>query len=94
MLKSELTRYIKQSAIDSGFSFCGIAEAMYLDEESIKLKKWLEQGFHGDMGYMENHYEKRTDPQKLVQNARSVITFLYNYCKYFINNFRIEPNKN
>jgi len=79
MLKSELTRYIKQTAKDRGFSFCGIAEAVFLDEESVKLKKWLEQGFHGEMGYMENNYEKRTDPQKLVRNARSVITFLYNY---------------
>jgi epoxyqueuosine reductase len=31
------------------------------------------------MQYMENHFEKRTDPTKLVEGAKSVITLLYNY---------------
>ena len=40
---------------------------------------WLEKGYHGEMGYMENHFEKRLDPTLLVPGAKSVISFLYNY---------------
>lgn len=31
------------------------------------------------MGYMGNHFEKRTDPTRLVEGALSVISLLYNY---------------
>lgn len=31
------------------------------------------------MAYMENHFDKRLDPAKLVENARSVIVVLQNY---------------
>jgi len=31
------------------------------------------------MGYMENHFDKRLDPSKLVDGAKSVISLLFNY---------------
>lgn len=34
---------------------------------------------HGEMGYMANHFDKRLDPRKLVEGAKSVITVLLNY---------------
>lgn len=34
---------------------------------------------HGNMKYMENHFELRIDPAKLVPGAKSVITLLKNY---------------
>lgn len=70
---------IKSKAKELGFFACGIAKASFLEEESVRLRKWLDQKRHGEMGYMENHFEKRTDPSKLVQNAKSVIVLLYNY---------------
>lgn len=62
-----------------GFAACGIARAGYLEEEAPKLEEWLMKGFHGKMKYMENHFDKRLDPTKLVPGAKSVIVLLYNY---------------
>ena len=50
-----------------------------MDEEAIRLEAWLNKGMHGQMSYMENHFEKRIDPSKLVEGAKSVISLLYNY---------------
>lgn len=50
-----------------------------MEEESHRLEGWLNSGFHGKMSYMENHFEMRTDPRKLVPGAKSVITLMYNY---------------
>jgi epoxyqueuosine reductase len=73
------TRFIKQKAAELGFDYCGIARAMPLDQDARRLENWLSKGMHGTMQYMENHFELRVDPTKLVPGARSVITLLMNY---------------
>ena len=73
------TKLVKEKARQLGFSFCGIAKAVPLDEDARRLEKWLHQGMHGKMSYMENHFDLRVDPSKLVPGARSVITLLINY---------------
>ncbi len=62
-----------------GFDYCGIAKAALLDEDARRLESWLNKGLHGNMQYMENHFDLRIDPGKLVPDARSVITLLMNY---------------
>ena len=73
------TLFVKQTAVELGFSFVGIAKARQLDEEARKLEQWLNKGYHGQMRYMENHFDKRIDPTKLVEGAKSVVTLMYNY---------------
>jgi len=70
---------IKQKASELGFSAVGISQAKFLEKESKQLKSWLKHDFHGEMLYMENHFEKRTDPRKLVEGSKSVISVLLNY---------------
>lgn len=77
--KSKITDLIKIKAKKLGFSAVGISKADFLGNESKVLRTWLNNGFHGEMGYMENHFEKRTDPRKLVEGAKSVISVLINY---------------
>ena len=77
--KSQIDKIIKQKALELGFSAIGISKADFLDKESQQLKNWLNNGFHGEMKYMENHFEKRTDPRILVEGAKSVISVLLNY---------------
>ncbi|KAB2913628.1 MAG: tRNA epoxyqueuosine(34) reductase QueG [Bacteroidetes bacterium] len=79
MDKALHTRLIKEEARRLGFSFCGVSKAGFLDDEARRLERWLQQGMHGQMGYMENHFDKRLDPTKLVEGAKSVVSFLYNY---------------
>lgn len=73
------SQLVKEKAKALGFDFCGISRAEFLEEEAPKLENWLKQGMHGQMHYMENHFDKRLDPTKLVEGARSVVTLLYNY---------------
>src|SRR6185436_10307632 len=73
------TQQIKSFAHNLGFSYCGIARARRLDADAKRLEQWLGKGMQGTMHYMENHFELRIDPTKLVPGARSVITLLLNY---------------
>jgi len=77
--KTTQTTIIKQKAFELGFSHVGISKAGFLEKEARELEKWLSNNYHGKMQYMENHFDLRTDPRKLVHGAKSVITILYNY---------------
>ncbi len=77
--KTALSKWLKNRAATLGFHACGIARAGFLETEAGHLEQWLKEGMHGQMKYMENHFEKRVDPRKLLDNARSVIVFLYNF---------------
>lgn len=77
--KSQHTKIIKEKAFRLGFSSVGIAKANFLSEEARRLEKWLEKGYHGQMSYLENHFDKRLDPRLLVDNAKSVISLSFNY---------------
>lgn len=70
---------IKQEAERLGFLMCGISKAGFLEKEARPLEEWLKSGMNGTMGYMENHFDKRLDPTKLVDGAKSVISLAYNY---------------
>ncbi len=70
---------IKSIAKQLGFDYCGIAKAEPLTDDANRLEKWLQQGMHGNMQYMENYFDLRIDPTKLFPGARSVITLLQNY---------------
>ncbi|MEO5891785.1 MAG: tRNA epoxyqueuosine(34) reductase QueG [Ferruginibacter sp.] len=73
------TAYIKTLATQYGFDHCGIARSAVLNEDARRLESWLNKGMHGSMAYMENHFDMRIDPSKLVPGAKSVITLLLNY---------------
>lgn len=73
------TAFIKQAARQLGFQFCGIAKAEKLDADAKRLEAWLSKGMNGTMLYMENYFELRVDPSKLVPGAKSVITLMLNY---------------
>tara|TARA_R110000868_G_scaffold399053_1_gene672596 strand:+ start:21150 stop:22118 length:969 start_codon:yes stop_codon:yes gene_type:complete len=70
---------IKTEAKRLGFLSCGISKAQFLEEEARRLEKWLNKNRHGQMQYMENHFDKRLDPTKLVEGSKSVISLLLNY---------------
>ena len=82
MIQSHLPKYsqlIKNEANSLGFLFCGISKAEFLEEQAPRLENWLANGFHGEMTYMENYFDKRLDPRLLVEGAKSVISLALNY---------------
>lgn len=76
---ARLSTEIKAEAQRLGFLMCGIAEAGFLEQEARDLEQWLQEGRQGSMAWMENHFDKRTDPRLLVDDAKSVISVLHNY---------------
>ncbi|MEW7277345.1 tRNA epoxyqueuosine(34) reductase QueG [Aquimarina sp. 2201CG1-2-11] len=77
--KAKHTQLIKTEAKRLGFLSCGISKAEFLETEAPRLENWLNQNRHGQMSYMENHFDKRLDPTKLVDGAKSVVSLLLNY---------------
>lgn len=75
----EYSQLIKIEAKRLGFLSCGISKAGFLEKEAPRLETWLKKGMHGEMHYMENHFDKRLDPTKLVDDAKSVVSLLFNY---------------
>ncbi|WP_223034712.1 tRNA epoxyqueuosine(34) reductase QueG [Hanstruepera marina] len=77
--KQQYSKLIKTEAKRLGFISCGISKAEFLEEEAPRLEKWLNNNRHGEMRYMENHFDKRLDPTQLVEGSKSVVSLLLNY---------------
>ena len=75
----DYSQLIKTEAKKLGFLSCGISKADFLEDEAPRLERWLKDGKHGKMAYMENHFDKRLDPRLLVPDAKSIISLLFNY---------------
>jgi len=78
-IPSKHAKLIKEQALALGFLSCGISKAGFLEEEAPRLEQWLRQNHHGQMAYMEQHFDKRLNPTKLVPGAKSVVSLLLNY---------------
>ena len=76
---TKYSHMIRERALELGFEGVGIARAEHMDEEARRLEAWLDQGMHGQMHYLANHFDKRVDPTKLVPGAKSVVSLMYNY---------------
>jgi len=80
MTPSELTAFVKQEALNLGFSACGITQALSVPDHEQKLfHDWLAQGRQGEMTYLERNQGKRMDPRELVPGAKSLIVVTLNY---------------
>ena len=78
-MKEPASAFIKSAAIESGFDRVGIAKAEHLHPESERLAEWLSRGFHATMSWMDRTREKREDPSRILDGARSVISLAKNY---------------
>src|SRR5512133_728541 len=70
---------IKAEASRLGFDACGISSVTRLDDDARRLSDWLGNHYHANMAYMEEHFEKRVDPAKLLEGTISVISVILNY---------------
>lgn len=76
---AKYSQLIKAEALRLGFMACGISKAGFLEDEAPRLENWLKNKRHGEMAYMENHFDKRLDPRLLVEGAKSVVSLTLNY---------------
>jgi len=70
---------IQAEAKRLGFAHCGFSKADFLEDEAPRLEKWLQEKKHGEMHFMEEHFDKRLDPRLLVNGAKTVISLMLNY---------------
>ena len=74
-----LEEAIRTEAARLGFAACGFARADAPDAAGIDLKRWLDAGHHGTMGWMETRAEQRVSPRALWPNAKSAIALGMSY---------------
>ena len=79
MDRQNLTEAVKNYALQLGFDACGISRAEFLEPEARRLEEWLNQNRHSSMNWMENHFDKRVNPTKLIPGAKSVISVIGSY---------------
>ncbi len=77
--RKKQSEIIKAMAKKHGFDDCGISEAIPLNKEAGYLKQWLRENRHGEMQFMNNYFEKRTNPAKLVPGTKSIVSVIHNY---------------
>lgn len=61
-----------------GFAECRIAPALPAAHREV-FEQWVAEGKYGDMQWLARNVERRTDPQLVVPEARSVIVLAMNY---------------
>lgn len=69
---------IKQLASELGFDDCRIAGAG-VATHAESFQAWIDDGCHGEMGWMERTPERRCDPREVLPGCRSVVSLALNY---------------
>ena len=77
--KLRLTKNIEQMARKEGFAAFGIAPATLAPQTGKRLQKWLSDGAHGDMIWMESRSDQRANPQMLWSDVKSIIMLGMSY---------------
>ena len=73
-----LSDELKQQAKELGFQDCLITYPDLRSEET-HLREWLDQGYQGEMRYLENNFDKRIDPTLLVEGTERIILVRMDY---------------
>lgn len=76
----ELKELIRGKALELGFEACGFARAECVSEDvALSYEKWLADGKNDCMDYATRYCDVRTDPRKLLQGAKTVISVALGY---------------
>ena len=73
-----ITQDIKQIGLDLGFQQVGITDTR-LDDQHPHYMRWIENNYHGEMGYMARNIGKRLNPALMVPDTLSVICVRLDY---------------
>ncbi len=76
---ADLKQAIRARALELGFDAVGFAAAETSADAKARLRRFLAEGMHGDMGWMAAHADRRADPQALWPEARSVVVVAMSY---------------
>lgn len=71
--------YIKKLAADAGFDLCGLTPCDHMAQNEAWLRAWLGKGYQSSLAYMERNVDKRADPRRLVEGARTAVVCAVGY---------------
>ena len=77
-MAATLAQQIQTRAHQLGFELVGITPAEQ-SQTIQRYRQWIENGYAGKMGYLEKHLSLKTDPRRLLTEAKSVISLAMNY---------------
>ncbi len=70
---------VKALALETGFSLCGISRLDPDPHSDAIFSRWLRDGHHGEMRWLERHRTLREDANHVLPGARSAICVGLNY---------------
>jgi len=79
LTSQNIKNQISAKAKELGFTKCGFAKYEVLEDESARLRKWLDSGMQADMAWIEKGFEKRKDLRLIMPEAKSVISLAFSY---------------
>jgi epoxyqueuosine reductase len=74
-----LSKLVKEICLKEGFIKAGIARAEKLEEQSLLLKQWIDEGRNADMIWIDKGFDKRRDASLIMEDIKSVISLAYLY---------------
>jgi len=78
-VRAQIRAQIRDRALAAGFDAVGFAPAELSGTNRENLAEYLRRGYHGDMGWLAGKAERRSDPQVLWPEARSVVALGISY---------------
>src|SRR5271169_1094899 len=74
-----LKRALREKARAEGFDAFGVTKPAAIEEAGRHFVSWIAEGAHGDMDWLARTQKRRTDPNALWPQARSVVVLGLNY---------------
>lgn len=74
-----LKKEIIHKSIDLGISDIKFTNSNISDSVVSNYSKWLELGYNAQMKYLENQKDKRSNPNLILENVKSIIVCALNY---------------
>ncbi|MBD23121.1 MAG: tRNA epoxyqueuosine(34) reductase QueG [Alphaproteobacteria bacterium] len=66
-----------------GFDVIGYSQPIVDSKTKIEYRKFLKKKFHGQMSWLENHYEKKINPKKVWNEVKTIVVVGLNYAPKF-----------
>ena len=79
MHKFDEKKIIQDLAKEFSFDVCKITDTNLPINTDVRLKEFIELGFHGEMNWLADSYERRKSPLNLWEEAKSAIILGLNY---------------
>ena len=76
---NDLKKKIRKKIINLGFDVIGFTKPIVEKRSSDQFKEFIDKNHHGEMKWLERHYEKKKNPKKIWNKVKTIIVVGLNY---------------